>query len=210
VLFAAAVAALIGQGHRRFLELGSSRAVRGHQRMPSSRLCRGTVLASLRRDEGERETPLRALGALYVQGQPWLGGACTLEAAGLFLCQLTLAARARWLDAGAIRRETRRPSSVASDHPMLGVPVRLATPRRQWVWETDLGPESHSFLGITASRAPSWCPPPPGWKWRWRLDAGDGELPGGLADVPFPQALVLGEDAAAAWSVHGEVWLSGG
>ena len=187
VLFADAVAALIGQGHRRFLEIGPhpvlSAAISG---------AGGTVLASLRRDEPAPETLLRSLAALYVQGQPvdWRrfhgrGGRPVPLPAYPWQRERC------WLDS---RRE---PRAAAGGHPLLGPPLPLAHPRRQWVWERDLEArdlpylEDHRVEGAMVVPATAWL--------EMAVAASaqaSGEVPAALADVRFLTPMVVPETGA--------------
>ena len=84
VRFGDAVEALLASGHETFLELGPHPALAGAiAQCLRQRDRRGTHLASLRRDEEDRTVMLRALGALYAQGQPVDWGA--LDPSGQFL-----------------------------------------------------------------------------------------------------------------------------
>jgi acyl transferase domain-containing protein/SAM-dependent methyltransferase/acyl carrier protein len=76
VQFAGAIDALIQKGHRTFLELGPHPVLGASiAQCLAHRELKGTLLASLRRQRGEKETMLEALSALYVQGRPidWKG-----------------------------------------------------------------------------------------------------------------------------------------
>ena len=187
VLFADAVVALIGQGHRRFLEIGPhpvlSAAISG---------AGGTVLASLRRDEPGPDTLLRSLAALYVHGQPvdWRrfhgrGGRPVPLPAYPWQRERC------WLDS---RRE---PRAAAGGHPLLGPPLPLAHPRRQWVWERDLEArdlpylEDHRVEGAMVVPATAWL--------EMAVAASaqaSGELPAALADVRFLSPMVVPETGA--------------
>ena len=200
VLFADAVTALIGEGHRRFLELGPH-PVLSAALSEGLRQCRaeGTALASLRRDEPERATLLRSLAALYVEGQPveWrrfhgTGGR------PVALPPYPWQRERCWLESGATRTERHAAGGHRGQggHPLLGLPLALARPR-QWVWERDLGARDLPFLadhrveGVMVVPATAYL--------EMALAASAqvaGELPAALADVRFLSPLVVPEAGA--------------
>ena len=131
VVFARAIAALHGAGHRLFIEV-SAHPVLG----TALKECTGVdakVLASLRRDRDERECLLATLGELYCLGWP-LDAARLFPAGGRYvsLPGYPWQRASHWQEAEATRLH--RLSELS--HPLLG--RRLRQPYPAWEGELDL------------------------------------------------------------------------
>ena len=187
VLFANAVAALIGQGHRRFLEIGPHPVLSA-----ALRAAGGTAFPSLRRGEPGRDTLLRSLAALWVQGQP-VDWRRFHERGGrpVALPAYPWQRERCWLDT------KREPRAAAGGHPLLGPPLSLAHPRRQWVWERDLGARDLPFLEDHRIEGAMVVPATAYLEMAVAASAqASGELPAGLADVRFLSPMVVPETGA--------------
>ena len=195
VQFAAAVERLLAEGHGTFLEISAHPVLLGSIGQSLSHLgAQGTLLASLRREEG-RGVPLDTLGTLFALGfdvawgavfhqpgrcvalpqYPWQGERCWLDLTGPRLAQAPRAA--------AGHRD--------GHHPLLGPLVRPADQPGTYIWEIDLTPISFPFLidhqldGTVIFPAAAWI--------EMALAAGTTIFEGPLAleDLSFEQALFL-------------------
>jgi acyl transferase domain-containing protein len=148
VLFSTAVSRLREQGIEVFVEMSphpillpSVEQVLQHLERP------GTVLPSLRRQEGERQSLLRSLGALYALGWPvdWArvrpeGGRCVP------LPSYPWQRERFWLEAPVLEGQVAVRRDDAAEHPLLGRPLHLAAQSGARYWEVMLALESLPYL----------------------------------------------------------------
>ena len=205
VRFAAAVERMIEDGITHFLEIGPQPVLgsdvaatldarRAAAERPTPERPVGTVLASLRRGEGERRSMLAALGALHVAGceaawervqpgrhvplprYPWREERC-------------------WFEPAAADGDGWR--WAADSHPLLGRPLELAHRRGERVWQNTLRLgrlpylKDHRFEGAAVMPAAAYV--------EIGLAAAAasgtaGEGGAGLAEVRFRAPLVLTEE----------------
>ncbi|HEX4962422.1 MAG TPA: SDR family NAD(P)-dependent oxidoreductase [Thermoanaerobaculia bacterium] len=201
VAFAAAVATWLERGMSTFLEIGPHPVLtadlaeclrRGSERG-------GTVLASLRRGEGERASLLSTLGALYVQGQPVAWDRLAAEGARCVPLPSYPWQRERcWLEVpagggGGWDRPGAAGGNGAS-HPLLGHRLPLAHLREESVWDNELAVrrlpylKDHRVEGSVVLPATAYVD--------MALSAADaaGVETGGLAEVRFRSPLLLPDE----------------
>ncbi|HEX6038731.1 non-ribosomal peptide synthetase [Longimicrobium sp.] len=142
VRFAAAVEALAAAGCDTFVELSPHPALcRPVEETLRGRPGDARAVASLRRGEGERETMLAALGALYTRGAPVAWEA--LHPAGGRPVPFP---RYPWQRERHWMQPAPRPRSGAA-HPLLGAHTVLAEPAGAHVWDAEAGPDALPRLG---------------------------------------------------------------
>jgi phthiocerol/phenolphthiocerol synthesis type-I polyketide synthase C len=151
VRFAEAVQTLIRAGHGLFLEIGPHPALRGPLLQGlSAAKSSGVTVGSLRRDEPERATILKALGQLYALGQPVELGALYPEPQPFVSLP-----RYPWhhdeynaLPSGGdlSSHAGTDPASEAKDLGALGEPIRSALHTRTYLWQMPLSPARSSYL----------------------------------------------------------------
>ncbi len=141
VRFASAIDGLIGEDYDLFVEVGPHPVLSGSiAECLSHRGHQGTVLASLRRGQGERAAMLSALGALYTRGRPvdWTGlyptgGRCVRLPAYPWQ-------RARyWLD--GIGPDRSRSASWVRDDTQISVRDTLDAGSSEWLYAVEWQPK---------------------------------------------------------------------
>jgi myxalamid-type polyketide synthase MxaE and MxaD len=144
VRFAPAITALIQAGYQTFLEVSPHPVLGGYISNCLDRLQQeGTILASLRRDRGEKETLLNSLGKLYTLGYSvdW----SKLYPAGGKVVSLPIYPWQReryWLEAKPQINSAK--TTKTKEHPLLGERLNLALP--EIIFESELGVDLQPFL----------------------------------------------------------------
>jgi acyl transferase domain-containing protein/acyl carrier protein len=153
VRFAAAVDALLDEGHRGFVELGPhpilGMALAG---LLEARGVAGASIETLRRDEGGLERALLSLATLHCHGHALDPEAlfAPLGARRVELPTYAFVRRRYWLDAPEVfGADTARASGSRGGpgHPLLGAPFCMSTPADTTFWERELSLEQAAWLG---------------------------------------------------------------
>lgn len=151
VLFSDAVRQLLDKGHSIFIEIGPHPVLLGSiQQLLQPHHRQARLLPSLRREEQERGTLLKALGGLYTDGFSIAWSAFCLDKGKYVHLPLIPWQRQRyWIDTiPANPNALWHPSPIANRnyHPLLGAQISLANSPSFYVWQTTLNDEVFSFL----------------------------------------------------------------
>jgi myxalamid-type polyketide synthase MxaD len=140
VLFARAVQVLMAEGITHFVEVSPHPLLVGAiEQLREERNLPGVAVGSLRRDQPERSTLLRSLGALFVHGH--LLDHERLFPSGLRNVELPTYP---WQHQRFWVEPPRNVAGVQSDHPLLG--ARIASASADAVYESVLNPSELSWL----------------------------------------------------------------
>jgi len=200
VLFAPAVRRLVESQHEVFIEISPHPVLSGAIRQVLQHAgTEGSVLPSLRREEGERAVMLGSLGALYAQGYPvdWArlyagGGRC------VSLPSYPWQREPCWMTEAEEAVEWERPARAgggAGRHPLLGRHLRSAAPTGESFWELEIDRRRPSYL--EEHRVQGAPVVPAAFYVEMALAAGREVFGAGglvLRDVAFDKALFLPEE----------------
>ncbi len=145
VRFADGVSWLLAGGYRSFLEISPHPILQSSVQQGMIHLsAKGVALASIRREDGERRSLLRSVGALYASGRiiDWEG---VYPSRGRFvpLPPYPWQRRRYWLDGHCSEQRT---STSRGGHPLLGDRVELGHLPDALVWQNRLDRSSPGFL----------------------------------------------------------------
>ena len=201
VRFAEAVETWLERGYRTFLEIGPHPVLTADMgECLRQRGERGTVLASLRRAEGERAALLASLGALYVQGQPVAWERVEPDGGSVPLPTYPWQRERCWLEVAGGGSGWDRPDAGRGDgvivHPLLGQLLSVAHLREEQVWDNDLAVrrlpylKDHRVEGAVVLPATAYLD--------MALSAADaaGVEISGLAEVRFRSPLLLPDEGS--------------
>jgi myxalamid-type polyketide synthase MxaE and MxaD len=197
VLFAPALAALAADGFTAFLEIGSHPLLT----VPIGQCLEGAediaILSTLRRDQPERQSLLRALAGLYVQGYPVNWAEVNPQGSLTRLPAYPWQHRRYWVKPAAKNRAT---YAHPATHPLLGGRLRAPLPTFEVVLSVDALPYlgEHRFhdliiLPTTALVEMAWAA------------AGEalGNGPHILTDLSIREALILPDNGEQTGSQSG-------
>ena len=151
VLFSNAVAQLLASAYTAFLEIGPHPVLLGalQQSVPSNHP-EVRLLASLRREEPEREVLLRALGALYTEGYAVKWENIYPEAGKhLRLPPIPYQRERYWLDnisSGVKNNWHQLQQDGDQVHPLLGERISLAATPNAYLWQNTIDLERLKYL----------------------------------------------------------------
>lgn len=146
VLFYDAVKALLGAGHRAFIEIGPHPVLLTAIEQAAADLDRpAATFASMRRQEPERATLLAAAAGLFTLGGAVDWARVYPDAPVLDLPSYPFERHRYWVSAAA-----GRDASAAGSHPLLSAPFRAAD--GGWTWSSQLSPEAMPWLKDHAVR----------------------------------------------------------
>lgn len=151
VNFAGAVQELLRGGTCDFIEISPHPLLQSSVQQGMLHLGReGIVLASLRRDEGERSVMLQSLAALYLSGRDLAWDRIHASSGRPVALPTYPWQRQRfWLEAeegDAQPVAGRRDPRATGAHPLLGQHIPLAREPRTHLWQTELDPRFEPFL----------------------------------------------------------------